>query len=303
MNKRLIILIISFLLFVPSLYSFDANISSSSKEIYLNQKFTLNLKIDLQDSDNININRIKGIENFEVLWKSQSQQSDYRTTIINWKADTISRQIINMTYVLKSKNAWEYTIWPFVLSDGQKIIETNTIDLKILNSFFDNKTENNKKENKVLYKGLNYNYILYFLLPLVLLTILIIYTYYKNREKLKSDIGLIINKFSKKNNINTADKFMDKKMDDFEKNQIIEYPKIDDQDFVIKIDNIVKQKLQKKYNIKGIKKLTYTQILENLDHNLSDREIVKNIFDMITKLKYSNILISKSQLVELIKKI
>ncbi len=304
MNRKIVCSVIVFLLFIPSLYSFEANVSSNSREIFLNETFTVNLEIDLQDSKNININRIEWIENFEILWQSQSQQTNSRTTIVAWETQTFSKQILDINFVVKPLYDWDFTFWPIVLSDWNKEVTTSGIDIKVLDEFYNN--SGNEKEllkNQVLHKNKNIDYLIYFLLPLIILLLLILFIFYKNREKIKFDIQNLKHKFNSPEYINTNDNFLHHKLDDFEKSQVINYPDIDDQDFVIKIDNIIKQKLHKKYNLKGIKKLTYIEILQSLDKNLSDRKIVEEIFDKINKLKYSNILISKTQLLELIKKI
>lgn len=302
MNRKIVCSVIVFLIFIPNLYSFEAKISSDSREIFLNQTFTLNLEIDLEDSKNINIDRIEWIKNFEILWQSQSQQNNSRTTIVNWKTQTLTKQKLNINFVLKPTEHWEYTIWPIVLSDWNLVLETSSINIKVLDNFY-NKSDKEKKvdQKNVLHKF--YNYIFYSFLLIFVIASFLIFIYYVNKKNLDYHIQNLKNKFNSPKNINTPDKFLHHKLDDFEKSQVINYPTIDDQDFVVKIDNIIKQKLHKKYNLKGIKKLTYSEILQSLDKNLSDTKIVEEIFDKINKLKYSNILISKTQLLELIKKI
>ncbi len=302
MKTKIIFWIVSFLIFIPNIYSFDANISTDSRNIKLNETFNLNLKIDLKDSKNINIDRIKWIENFDLLWQSQSQQSRSRTTIVNWKTDTISKQIINVNYLLKAKKSWEYVLWPIILSEWNNIFNTNSLVLNVSDKYIKNKDFINK-DNNYKEEGVNYQYLYLFLLPLFLLIIFITVVFLKNNKVIKKDIQKLLNKFGYKKNINTDNDLVHYKMDDFEKVQSINYPDINDQDFVIKLDDIIRQKISKKYNLKGINKLTYSEILQSLDSDLSDRQILENIFDMINKIKYSNILISKSQLLELVKKI
>lgn len=302
MKTKITFLIVSFLIFIPNIYSFDANISTDSREIKMNETFSLNLKIGLKDSQNININRIKWIENFDLLWQSQSQQSKSRTTIINWKTDTISKQIVNVNYILKPKESGEYVLWPIVLSEWNNIYNTNSLVLQVSDKLIKNKEIVNKINNDK-YKGVNYQYLFLFLLPLFLLIVFITILFFKNNKIIKNDIQKLLNKFGYKKNINTYNDSIHYKMDDFEKNQSINYPDINDQDFVMKLDDIIRQKISKKHNLKGINKLTYSEILQSLDLNLSDKYILDNIFDMINKIKYSNILVSKNQLLELVKKI
>lgn len=302
MKTKIIFLIVSFLIFIPNLYSFEAYINTDSRDIKLNEKFNINLKIDLKDSKNIKINRIKWIENFDLIWQSQSQQSKSRTTIINWKTDTISKQIIDVNYLIKPKKSWEYILWPIILSEWKNTYSTNSLVLNVSDEFINNKEKINKysiDKNE----GVNFKYTFLYLFTLFLILIFILIVFLNNNKFVKKYIQKLLNKFGYKKNINTDSDFNHYKMDDFEKNQIINYPDINDQDFVYKIDDIIRQKISKKYNLKGINKLTYNEILQSLDQNLSDKFILENIFDMISKIKYSNILISKSQLLELVKKI
>jgi len=106
---------------------------------------------------------------------------------------------------------------------------------------------------------------------------------------------------------NAKEKIIKNKTDikdlDFESIEEIVYPEITDNDFVLKIEKILKTKINKKYHINSFENKTYTEIISEIDNNLVDKEVILKIVDNLNKIKYSNILVNKSEILDLVKKI
>jgi len=89
-------------------------------------------------------------------------------------------------------------------------------------------------------------------------------------------------------------------LQDFEeKKQEIEYPKTDDKDFIKKAEIALRQKLEQKFNLENINSLTFEEIGEKIWDKLN----LSELFVMINKAKYSNIITDYSKILEKIKEI
>ncbi|MDR2411058.1 MAG: hypothetical protein LBD88_00100 [Candidatus Peribacteria bacterium] len=89
--------------------------------------------------------------------------------------------------------------------------------------------------------------------------------------------------------------------DDFENEEMEVYPRVSGKNFVLDIEKVFRNKLSKKY---GIKK-SYDEISNLLNNDLIDSEnkkVLRDIVDNINKLKYSNVLVDKAKLLEMVKK-
>jgi len=106
----------------------------------------------------------------------------------------------------------------------------------------------------------------------------------KNIEPIKKDI---IKKVEIKDN--AKPKVLDEK---------IIYPNISDINFITKINDIFKQKLNNKYLVGNIENKTYEEILQYVD--LENKEKVKNIVQLLIKAKYSNTNLDNKKILELV---
>lgn len=283
------------------IYAFEADLSVDKNHLNINDTFLLQLKISDLEKD-LNLGEIKWIENFSIISKWTSQRSSSKTVIINWKNERKSNTIITINYTLKAKEKWDFVIWPVILSSLDWDKETNTVKIKIdakkiipsktlwksnfVNSWAKKQITNledydfydkNKKNNLI--------YVLSFIIFLFLVILIIIFT--RNNKTVKKD------EEEQKDEENLE-------VQDFENNEIIVFPEIDNPEFVVKLEKTLKNILQKKYKIKNDKEISDILKIENLD--LEDKNNLEKFISELYKLKYSNILVSKVKLLEIAKK-
>ena len=124
------IFLLSFL-FSTNIFAFSANISTNWEKFDINDAINLKIVMESDDSWDISISKIWWIENFEVLWKSQSQSSSFSTVVINWKTEMKSKISHILSLRLQAKKDWNFTIWPVEILNWQKKFKTNSLNLEI----------------------------------------------------------------------------------------------------------------------------------------------------------------------------
>jgi len=319
--KKKILKILSFvwlfLLFVTQTFAMDANLSVDRNSSSINDLVNLRLEISSSEWWEIRVNEIKWLENFQKVGQSQSQSSSSQIVVINWKTQSKTTTTVNLDLQLKPLKNWEFEIWPAILQSWSGTIQTNSVKVKIdwtsiwiLNNnltVWNNKVKQNKvipkqniwnnvdkiqkKEEINLddYKWNNYE--LYILFLVLLLSGIWFYFLLKNKPE-------IIENINKKkgfwNNIET-----EQKQDFEEKKQEIKYPKTDDKDFIKKVEIALRQKLEQKFNLENINSLTFEEIWKEIWDKLDLTEL----FAMINKAKYSNIITNYSKILDKIKEI
>lgn len=301
MKKNLFFAFLFSLFLFVNTNAFDVKIDSSEKEININDTFSLKIEVDLWNSKEVQINEIKWLENFQTISSSTSQSSSYKTQIINWETKKVSKQISYISLILKPLEKWDFYLWPVLLSDWTEKKESNSLKIQVswdkksavINDFEKKLKWNDKykndfwKDHKIWFTAfLILFFILFFLLALSFFT-------YKYFSIIKKDIIDLFYK-KKKEEINTD--FIS-----FEKEKVTIYPDLEDKDFIEKTEKILKTKLKIKYNLSEFK--TLQEALNLLSDDLSDKETLVKITDLLNKLKYSNILISKVEILDLVKKI
>lgn len=297
MMKKYIILFLVFFSFFLKSYAFDAQITIDNDSIDINDNIKITLIVDMQDSSSVQIKRFDWLENFEVLYQSSSQSSSYKTQMINWKTKTVSNQINYVEYTLKAKKQWDFILWPIVISDWIKDISTNTIKINVNWE----KTSQIKNKYKKEYISKKYNekedYFYFTFIVIILISWLIaIYIY---REKINNFI------YSFKQNYKNEELWIQKvnnNLDIYKNESFLNLPDIEDKDFIIKIENYIKQKIISKYNL-DIKNIDLNELVKYLDDGLSDKVLLSELIESINKYKYSNLLISKQFILDIAKKI
>lgn len=296
MHKKIplrILCIIMFLnIWITKAY-FDWNINIDKKNIDINETINLNISIKTDIWWNIEISEIKWLDNFDIIWQSQSQSSSTQVEIINWKSETKTfiSHILELT--LRPKSKWDFEIWPASIKNWNNEIVTNSIKVKVswdkifiqpnqnINNIQNITPKNNDNYNEIKIKKEDYTP--YFLvLIMIILSFIIYYIIKKNNELIEEN------------------KVPEEKVD-FEEKEIntLEYPEINDEKFIEKVDNILKMKISKLLKI-NIKNETYYEIM--LKYDLKDKkEILEKIIPLFNKLKYSNILVSKQEILDLLK--
>ncbi len=122
--KKLLITVI-FIVFSIN-YSFAQSLielKSNWTDFDINDPIRLEINISLDGYSNIKIWDIKGLDNFDIVWKSQSQS--YRN--INGRSSIQISQI----YTIKAIKKWVYTLWPVIAYEWNKKLESNTIEIKV----------------------------------------------------------------------------------------------------------------------------------------------------------------------------
>ncbi|MDD3144993.1 MAG: BatD family protein [Candidatus Gracilibacteria bacterium] len=298
MIKKIGLLSILFISFLPNIYAFDATISATKDKINLNDYTKLRIQVELKDEKNVEIKEIKGIENFDILSNTQGSSSSSNIVVVNGQTKTETKSINYIDLTLSPKKAGNYILGPAVLTDGTNSKETNSVnisvdDKKIINDDFPGNRGFEREQNG------DYVEVIFSIIALFLLIITfgIIYKFYPNFYNKYFDI-LKTNKYLKKSENN-----IEKINEENQESKEIIYPEISDIEFAEKINVILRKKLKNKYYIENIDAKSYNEIYELLPEDIEDKQNLKNIIDTLNKLKYSNLDLEKNEILELVKNI
>lgn len=297
MIKKISLLSILFISFLPNIYAFDATISATKDKINLNDYTKLRIQVELKDEKNVEIKEIKWIENFDILSNTQWSSSSSNIVVVNWQTKTETKSVNYIDLTLSPKKAWNYILWPAILTDWTNSKETNSLnisvdDKKIINDDF-HWNRGFEREQNWDYLEVIFSIIALFLL---IITFWIIYKFYpdfynKHFENFK-------NKYLKKSGNN-----IEKINEESQETKELIYPEISDIDFAEKINVILRNKLKNKYYIENIDAKSYNEIYELLPEDIEDKQKLKNIIDTLNKLKYSNLDLEKNEILELVRNI
>lgn len=291
---------------------FKANIDTENNKIDINENVRLNISIESDELSDIKMWNIKWLyENFDVVWQSQSQWSSTQVVIQNWKTEEKTSISHRLTLELKPKKKWNYEIWPASIFNWSWKIETNSIKIEVSwDKLFvngnhlqvptwnnskvqtqvpqENKDETLNFEKEIEKKQFNdsQNLILFLIISLSVWVWIYFIIYNAKRKNVVSNNTIKSDKIIKQEEINY----------EIQNNETI-YPEISDNNFIEKIDYILRDKLRHKYNIKDIENKTYEEIMETI----KDKEDLKIIIDKLIKAKYSNLVNDNSSLINLIK--
>jgi len=304
-----------FIWLISNIFAFDANLQLDKSETNINDNINLRVEINSTKWWQIWITNIKWLENFDLISKSQSQSSSTSMIVINWKTQNKTKSTINLDLTLKPKKKWEFVLWPAVLEAGSWKILTNTVKIKVWwdNLFINSNVSNgtNQKQinnlwqqreskietyNKVEKRSFDNSRDLYLLLIILLFTW--IGFYILNNNKFKG--------FIKKSELAKGTKWADKENEELDNNEVsfekvekIEYPEVNDGDFISKVDNVLRNKLELKFNIKNINSKTYDELLKEIWEN----KWLENLIKLINNAKYSNNIWNNNKILEILKEI
>ena len=310
---KLFLFIWLFFTFIANIFAFDANLQLDKKETDINDYIKLRVEINSEEWWEIWITSIPWLDNFEIISQSQSQSSSTSIIVVDWKTQSKIKTSHNLDFTLKAKSKWDFIVWPVMLTKDEDKIKTNSVDIKVTgdNLFINNnhldvqakswwasldntkkiETDNNQKDieksDAVIKKDFNDNKQVYLFIWVLFLLLLWFYVILKNNSK------LLINKEKEKEDIEEAIDFDEKQVD-------VNYPEINDDDFINKITYIFKHKLQKKFKIKKIENKTFDEILDELNDKNED---IKIIISILNKSKYSNFIWDNNKLLLLVKNI
>jgi len=328
--EKILLFLWLFFLFLWHTFALEASLDLDKKVSSINDYLNLRLQISSDDLASIKQIKIAWLDNFEKLWQSQSQSSSSQIVIINWKTQQKTMTTVNLDLTLKPLKTWEFEIWPAIIDTWSWEIKTNTIKVKIdwtniwiwnnnvgappvgaqngNNNIWNNisgqtqrsaPTTKNVVVNPSVHSEINLddykqnNKELYILLIILVLFSLWFYYLLKNNKQ-------TLEKTEKQDSQQGGfSPLKTEQEQDFEEKQEIEYPETDEKDFIKKAEKALRKKLEQKFNIKNIDSLTFDEI----EKEIQDKLDLKELFAMINKAKYSNIITDYSKILEKIKEI
>jgi len=313
-------------LFICNTFAFDSDLSVNKSDININTPIQLKLKINNNQKKSVAIKKIKWIKDFNVIWQSQSQSSISKVVVISWKTQVKDISTFTLLLALSAKKSWSYTIWPAILQVGNKEYKTNSINVKITGAkIMLNNTKNYlPQQNNTIQQSQNLAWStnslqqvspqilqqtkiknfeqevnkvketpqhIYLIIALLSLAWLWFIIYLSERKEGKKEY----NGPSEDDNNN---EIMNKNTIDFEEKPL-DYPNINDNEFIIKIDKTFRKKIEKQFDIPDVETKTYDEILSSILEN----EKVKEIIDNLKLLKYSNLIADREKLLMLVKEL
>jgi len=333
--KKIIALFMMMLLFVSSVFAFDASLSVDKTTSDINTPIQLTLTINNDQNWQVAVKEIKWLQNFDIVGQRQFQSSSSKVTIINWKTQSVNTTVFTLLLSLSAKKGWNYIIWPAVLQVWKKEYKTNSVNVKItgakimLNNTKNYQPQQNNNqihnpvwnvrtlqqntqqavqqpkikdfEKEVKKVNQNHQYI-YLIIALLLLVWIVVIIYVMKQEKEKS-LGKNSNIINEKNGINEElEEIKEIEAEDSKINfeqKPLNYPELDDKEFVSKIDGVFRRKIKDQFNIPNVETKTYDEILSSIPENKK----VKEIIDNLKLLKYSNLVADREKLLILVKEL
>lgn len=273
--RTILVILILFFSYFYTVFSFEAEISIDKNELQMDESFKLILNIKKAENlENIKILNFDLEKNFDIIWESQSIKTfSNLVSLSSWKVEEQNETSINYNFILSPKNFWEFQIWPIILDDWEKKVETNSLSVKILanqkNDF--NQDEKIQKNDEKIEKKIDFKYfyifIIIFLIWIFIIKLLII----KSRKS----------KIKEEKIFENQEKKIEEKIDLDEK--INKISLLEKEEFIFEIEKI----LQK----------------NNLFFDDLSNENLQKIKKILDKMKYSNLEVDKNEVFENLKKI
>lgn len=286
---------ILFLFFFYPVFAYEAEISVNNEKVLLSDNFKLSINIKNVDNlEEIQISKINWIDNFEVLWTNQSNRVFSQSKVVNGKIEEQRETVTLFEFILKPKNIWEFSLWPISFDNWVEKKDTNIVKINVLKDEVEVKNDLPENTNYSLpvdefsWKN-NINDdkdgILFFIL--IALFILLVLMIFLQTLRNKRDIDNLEN-----SNKNTGYE------DSLEENLNNLDFDINSKNFVSDIENVLKIKISKKYNISHENKSLW-EMIENID--FEDKELLNKINLWLNKIKYSDLYFDKEKFLEDVK--
>ena len=291
-----------FLFFSNVVFSYEAQISSDKEELEVWE--TLRLEVNLKNLEElwkVEISKINGIENFDVIWSSQSSKIISQSKVVDGKFEEQREAITSLVLTLEPKKAWSFSLWPVVLDNWTEKKETNSLKINVSKSKIKPKLED-KNEQKRLASEENFqkqysekstktdntlDNKIYFIIILALLTlfliVIIIMRAYLSRKWKEEDLD---------KNLENTDKIENTE------EEIVELPDVEDEKFIEKIEKILKKEISLRFNLK-FKDKDISDIFKEID--FSNNKDLEEINALLNKSKYSNLELDKTEILEKVK--
>ena len=291
-----------FLFFSNVVFSYEAQISSDKEELEVWE--TLRLEVNLKNLEElwkVEISKINGIENFDVIWSSQSSKIISQSKVVDGKFEEQREAITSLVLTLEPKKAWSFSLWPVVLDNWTEKKETNSLKINVSKSKIKPKLED-KNEQKRLASEENFqkqysekstktdntlDNKIYFIIILALLTlfliIIIIMKAYLSRKWWEKELNKDLENKQEQENI---------------EEEIVELPDVEDEKFIEKIEKILKKEISLRFNLK-FKDKDISDIFKEID--FSNNKDLEEINALLNKSKYSNLELDKTEILEKVK--
>ena len=291
-----------FLFFSNVVFSYEAQISSDKEELEVWE--TLRLEVNLKNLEElwkVEISKINGIENFDVIWSSQSSKIISQSKVVDGKFEEQREAITSLVLTLEPKKAWSFSIWPVVLDNWTEKKETNSLKINVSKSKIKPKLED-KNEQKRLASEENFqkqysekltktdntlDNKIYFIIILAFLTlfliIIIIMKAYLSRKWWEKELNKDLENKQEQENI---------------EEEIVELPDVEDEKFIEKIEKILKKEISLRFNLK-FKDKDISDIFKEID--FSNNKDLEEINALLNKSKYSNLELDKTEILEKVK--
>lgn len=294
--KKIFTILILFLFFFYPVFAYEAEISVNNEKVLLSDNFKLSINIKNVDNlEEIQISKINWIDNFEVLWTNQSNRVFSQSKVVNGKIEEQRETTTLFEFILKPKNIWEFSLWPISFDNWVEKKDTNIVKINVLKDEVEVKNDLPENTNYSLpvdefsWKN-NINDddkddILFFIL--IALFILLVLMIFLQTLRNKRDIDNLEN-----SNKNTSCE------DSLEENLNNLDFDINSKNFVSDIENVLKIKISKKYNISHENKSLW-EIIESTD--FEDKELLNKINLWLNKIKYSDLYFDKEKFLEDVK--
>lgn len=293
--KKIFTILILFLFFFYPVFAYEAEISVNNEKVLLSDNFKLSINIKNVDNlEEIQISKINWIDNFEVLWTNQSNRVFSQSKVVNGKIEEQRETATLFEFILKPKNIWEFSLWPISFDNWVEKKDTNIVKINVLKDEVEVKNDLPENTNYSLpvdefsWKN-NINDdkdgILFFIL--IALFILLVLMIFLQTLRNKRDIDNLEN-----SNKNTGcEDFLEENLNNLDFD-------INSKNFVSDIENVLKIKINKKYNISHENKSLW-EMIENTD--FEDKELLNKINLWLNKIKYSDLYFDKEKFLEDVK--
>ncbi len=291
-----------FLFFSNVVFSYEAQISSDKEELEVWE--TLRLEVNLKNLEElwkVEISKINWIENFDVIWSSQSSKIISQSKVVDGKFEEQREAITSLVLTLEPKKAWSFSLWPVVLDNWTEKKETNSLKINVSKSKIKPKLED-KNEQKRLASEENFqkqysekltktdntlDNKIYFIIILAFLTlfliIIIIMKAYLSRKWWEKELNKDLENKQEQENI---------------EEEIVELPDVEDEKFIEKIEKILKKEISLRFNLK-FKDKDISDIFKEID--FSNNKDLEEINALLNKSKYSNLELDKTEILEKVK--
>lgn len=178
--RKIAIYILLLFISIPT-YGLGIELSSEVSEVQEWESFDIIIDIDTSGQDEIALDTIGWIENFDILAQSRSQ----RFVSINWETETQDR----LLFTLIPKSIWDFTLWPVSAVSSGSTINSNTVDVSVVweaNTWIVNQRDQEEDILDIFEstdRKLSFNYIPFLLWGFLIVFFILIQRFFRKSDK------------------------------------------------------------------------------------------------------------------------